>query len=239
MSEANRHVGPDTATEATRETVTCARAEDAVHYVLGALSKDGHSTYREHLLEGCGPCGQEVVLARRDVASLDLALSTRAQAASRHEDFEGTRASLGVRLRERVAAEQTAGSAAAQAEPPIPCPPLEPAPVPGIGFAPFERRDWQSTPYPGIRMRVLSADRKKRRWTCLVQMAAGSMFPAHRHVDDEEVLVLRGDLEIGGRVLGRGDYQLASEDSLHEIHTTATGCELLVTSSWENELVLE
>lgn len=222
----------------------CAYAEDALRFVLGELSVEASREFREHLLQGCGTCGHEVENTRVDVASLDLALAERAQHGMGREDFESTRASIGFRLRTRIAAGANgiggrgAGEAdEAESDPPIPCPPLEPAPAPGIEVATYGEELWAETPFAGIRMRVLSVDRAARRWTCLIRMEAGASYPSHRHAGEEECLVLSGELDIGGRVLRRGDYQIAHEDSIHPVHTTPSGCEILLTSSWENELI--
>lgn len=50
----------------------------------------------------------------------------------------------------------------------------------------------------------------------LVRVDGGTQFPRHRHVGEEYVLVLRGGIEEGGRVLLPGDLVHMPADSEHD-----------------------
>lgn len=64
--------------------------------------------------------------------------------------------------------------------------------------------------------------------TYLLRLAAGIRLPAHDHTDDEECLVLEGDVWLGNTHAFVGDYHLARRGIPHgEIHTE-TGCLLFL-----------
>jgi len=54
---------------------------------------------------------------------------------------------------------------------------------------------WQSTRYPGIAVHFYTSDRRTKRVLALIRMAPGCGYPPHRHIKDEEVLVLQGGYE--------------------------------------------
>ena len=232
------------------EQSCCPYLADLLSFSLGELADDEDVRLREHLLEGCGTCGAELRAIRLDLASLDAALADRAQLRTGRATFEQTRAALGVRLQALIAERGTQGPGHAhQTHPgpgqeghaaggaPLPCPPLEPTGAEGIEMSPSRHGAWAQLEIPGIRVRVLASDDSTRRWTCLVEMAPGTRYPAHRHRGKEECLVLSGDLEIGGQILHRGDFLVAQEGSLHAAHTSESGCQFLIAASWDNEVV--
>ncbi|MCB1043808.1 MAG: cupin domain-containing protein [Acidobacteria bacterium] len=96
--------------------------------------------------------------------------------------------------------------------------------------------DWMDTSYIGIQVRRLFADRLRDRITMLVRMAPGSAYPPHIHGGMEECFVLSGELKIGELTLKTGDYQHAPSGSAHVTQSTETGCLLLISSSYHDEL---
>ena len=67
---------------------------------------------------------------------------------------------------------------------------------------------------PGVRLKVLRAEAGVMSY--LLELAPGARVPAHRHRQDEECLVLRGRLQVGGQlVLEAGGYHLAHQGALH------------------------
>lgn len=52
----------------------------------------------------------------------------------------------------------------------------------------------------------------------LVNVEGGTLFPRHRHVGEEYVLVLKGGIEEGGRVLLPGDLVHMPADTEHEFY---------------------
>ena len=89
---------------------------------------------------------------------------------------------------------------------------------------------WRSAGAPGASVRVLNADRKQGRMTTLMRIDPGCHFPEHPHVDEEECLVISGDLIDGDLTLGPGDYVRSAAGTHHSELTTRTGCECLVMS---------
>jgi quercetin dioxygenase-like cupin family protein len=81
--------------------------------------------------------------------------------------------------------------------------------------------DWQ--PFlPGVRCKVLNEHANAVSY--LLQIEPGAVLPAHRHSQDEECLVLQGQLRIGDQlVIGAGDYHLGRAGVLHAAATTDTG----------------
>lgn len=80
----------------------------------------------------------------------------------------------------------------------------------------------------GIETRTLFVDRRARRVTLLGRLAPGAVYPAHFHSDDEECLVLEGDLHVGELALLPGDYQRAPKGSWHGEQRTRAGCVCLI-----------
>lgn len=98
------------------------------------------------------------------------------------------------------------------------------------------RTAWEETGIPGIRMRRLLVDRERDRFTALVEMDAGSAYPAHKHNGPEECLVLAGELLVGEERMYPGDYQYAPVGTHHPVQRTDKGCKLLIVSSMSDDL---
>lgn len=64
---------------------------------------------------------------------------------------------------------------------------------------------------PGVRVKRLGRGRR----AVLLELAPGATLPAHRHHEDEECVVLRGDAVLGEIVVRAGDYHLARANSRH------------------------
>jgi len=63
----------------------------------------------------------------------------------------------------------------------------------------------------GVRVKPLSTDER----AVLIEFAPGSGVPFHRHHDDEECIVLRGEVRLGELRAAAGDYHLAPSGSRH------------------------
>jgi len=96
--------------------------------------------------------------------------------------------------------------------------------------------DWQSTAFEGVEICRLFSDPAADRLTMMVRMAPGSVYPPHVHGGPEECYVLSGELKVGEDVLKAGDYQRAGQSSTHVTQSTDTGCLLLISSSYHDEL---
>jgi anti-sigma factor ChrR (cupin superfamily) len=100
-----------------------------------------------------------------------------------------------------------------------------------------DESDWVYAGAPGVEMRSLFRDKATGRSTVLVRMQPGVKFPAHFHHDDEQCLVLEGDIGWGELVYRKGDFVVMGRATTHpEIQTTEGNLLLLVTG--KNEFVL-
>lgn len=80
--------------------------------------------------------------------------------------------------------------------------------------------EWQ--PFgPGITMKVLHHD--GRSLSYLLRLAPGAVLPAHHHPQDEECLVLEGEMQIGNTVVPAGGYHLGRKGVLHDRLTSPNG----------------
>ena len=81
---------------------------------------------------------------------------------------------------------------------------------------PATQGEWQATPVAGIERRLFRNHDNGGR-TSLVRLRAGTRFPPHRHQCTEEVLVLEGDVTIGGIEMGPGDYLFTAAGEVHDV----------------------
>ncbi len=105
----------------------------------------------------------------------------------------------------------------------------EDAPVPAgfsLRFAPDD--DWVPHPVPGIRMKVLSVNRRSGYATLLLDVQPGTRFPAHHHGGDEECYVISGSVHTLGRRLGPGDFVHADAGTEHGELWTDEGARVLL-----------
>ncbi|MDP2054900.1 MAG: cupin domain-containing protein [Acidobacteriota bacterium] len=105
---------------------------------------------------------------------------------------------------------------------------------PGFSFRLASEDDWLPHPVPGIRMKVLAMDRRRGIATLLLDVAPGTVFPAHHHGTDEECYVISGTLIACGRTIGSGDFHHADGGSDHGELRTDTGCCVLLVTEPED-----
>jgi quercetin dioxygenase-like cupin family protein len=67
---------------------------------------------------------------------------------------------------------------------------------------------------PGVTMKVLHRDEGTLSY--LLRLQPGAALPPHRHPQDEECLVLEGEMHIGDVVLPAGGYHLGRRGILHD-----------------------
>lgn len=103
----------------------------------------------------------------------------------------------------------------------------------GFSFRLASEDDWLPHPVPGIRMKVLAMDRRRSIATLLLDVAPGTVFPAHHHGTDEECYVISGTLMACGRTIGPGDFHHADGGSDHGELRTETGCQVLLVTEPE------
>jgi quercetin dioxygenase-like cupin family protein len=77
-------------------------------------------------------------------------------------------------------------------------------------------REWAVTPYPGIE-RALFRNNEGGGRSSMVRLAAGARFPCHAHHGSEEVVVMAGEVRIGGVALAAGDYLFTAPGEEHDV----------------------
>jgi quercetin dioxygenase-like cupin family protein len=103
----------------------------------------------------------------------------------------------------------------------------EPMPA-GFGVRYERDDDWKAHPVPGIRMKVLSRNRRTGYATLLLDVQPGTRFPAHHHDGDEECYVISGSILTLGRRLGPGDFVHADHGTDHGELWTDVGARVLL-----------
>jgi anti-sigma factor ChrR (cupin superfamily) len=111
------------------------------------------------------------------------------------------------------------------------------APVPpGFQFMSASDDQWLSHPLPGIRMKVLAVNMSRGYATLLLDVAAGTRFPAHHHGGAEECFVVSGSLYTCGRRLEGGDFVHADPGTEHGELYTDEGCRVILVVPPEEHL---
>jgi anti-sigma factor ChrR (cupin superfamily) len=95
---------------------------------------------------------------------------------------------------------------------------------------------WVHSGVPGIDLKTLFKDVKSGRTTMLLRMEPGASFPAHHHGDDEQCLVLQGDIRWGELVYEEGDFVVMANETTHPRIHTVNGNLLLIVAG-HNEFV--
>ena len=120
----------------------------------------------------------------------------------------------------------------------------QPAPTPlsgafaGLRFLEADNASgWKALPVPGAWIKLLSLDPARGYAVLLGRLEAGVRYPAHLHTAPEDIYVLTGDLHIGERRLGPGDFHHADAGSQHGVNYSADGCTLLAVMSPQDPLV--
>jgi len=88
--------------------------------------------------------------------------------------------------------------------------------------------EWQTTPYPGVRMKMLAVSPDLGHWTVLVELVPGASFPTHDHDGSEDLLLMSGDLVTEGQTLAPGDFLHAEPRTHHHALVSPSGCVALV-----------
>ena len=88
--------------------------------------------------------------------------------------------------------------------------------------------DWRPLSQ-GIDHAVLWVNEAANRKSLLIRMQPGARYESHEHDDDEECLVIEGDLVFGDLVLHAGDFHFAPKGRTHPPAYSPSGCLLYVT----------
>lgn len=121
-------------------------------------------------------------------------------------------------------------------------PRAEPAPSPtladGLRFvAGSEATGWKQLPVRGAWVKLLSFEPSRGYAVLLGKLDPGVRYPAHTNAGPEDFCILTGDLHVGERVLGPGDFHHADAGSLHGENFSMDGCTLLAVLTTDDPLV--
>ena len=197
--------------------ITEQQQEQASLYALGALP-DAEQTAFERELRGNEELRQFVRQLQR-TADL-VALSSPAQPLP---------PGLRNKVLQRIESVDAGKQAAKKSAPPL---------IPGLSFidAPGAK-DWKPLPIPGTYIKLLSLDKDRGYAVLMGKLDAGARYPAHINAGPEDFYILTGDLHIGNRRLGAGDFHHADGGSQHEENYSVEGCTLLAVLTTDDPLV--
>ncbi len=106
----------------------------------------------------------------------------------------------------------------------------------GFSFTWAKDDNWMPHAVPGIRMKVLALNRRRRYATLLLDVAPGTHFPEHHHGGAEECYVVSGSLFTCGRKLTAGDFVHADAHTDHGALWTEEGCQVILVVPPEEHL---
>lgn len=111
-------------------------------------------------------------------------------------------------------------------------------PLLGLSFldAPAEA-GWKPLPVPGTYIKLLSLEKERGYAVLMGKLDPGARYPAHTNAGPEDFYILTGDLHIGNRRLGAGDFHHADKGSQHEENYSVEGCTLLAVLTTDDPLV--
>lgn len=218
--------------------------------ILGGLEPEERSRLESHLDAGCAICDAELARCAEfaaELAETAMPLSPRAEVKSRLFDRIDLDLSVAASI---VSDDATAGGDESARQQPwrewarddakehgIASDSAQSATGADLFFKAGSDGDWEPTGVDGIEVRSLFVDRANDRMTALFRMEPGASYVPHRHAGHEECFVVQGDLRVGDIVMHAGDYQRASEGSIHGEQSTEGGCVLLISSSMTDEIV--
>jgi anti-sigma factor ChrR (cupin superfamily) len=79
-------------------------------------------------------------------------------------------------------------------------------PRPGITLVHSAVKEWREGPLPGVSIKRIHKDEKRRSESFLFRMEPGSQYPDHSHSFVEEIFVIEGSFSVAGQMLRAGDY---------------------------------
>jgi anti-sigma factor ChrR (cupin superfamily) len=120
---------------------------------------------------------------------------------------------------------------------PMPAKPAAPR-IPGFLFhGAQDEKGWKELPIRGAWIKLLSLDSDRGYAVLMGRLEAGVRYPPHTHAGGEELYIVTGDLHIGDRRLGPGDFHHADAGTSHGENYSVEGCTLIAVLPAEHELV--
>jgi hypothetical protein len=100
-----------------------------------------------------------------------------------------------------------------------------------------ESAGWKQLPVRGAWIKLLSIEPARGYAVLLGKLDPGVRYPAHINAGPEDLCILTGDLRVGGRVLGPGDFHHADAGSHHGENYSVEGCTLVAVLTLDDPLV--
>ena len=99
-----------------------------------------------------------------------------------------------------------------------------------------EAAGWKDIRVQGAAVKLLSVDQTRGYAVVIGKLEPGTRYPAHKHINGEDIFVLSGDLHIGEHVLRAGDFHHADAGTSHGENFSETGCTILAVISRQDLL---
>lgn len=96
-------------------------------------------------------------------------------------------------------------------------------------------RDWQASDQQGIERSVFRVNDKGGK-TVIIRMEKGAHFPHHVYEGNAEIMVINGQVLIGGVELNKGDYLYAKSGEEHDI-VALTDSEIFISTEQAMTLI--
>lgn len=97
------------------------------------------------------------------------------------------------------------------------------AALPGTVTLRADAYDWRPLS-DGVDTALLWRNENANRQSFLIRMQPGARYESHDHDDDEECLVIQGDLMFGDLMLKAGDFHFAPKGRTHPSAFSPSGC---------------
>ena len=107
----------------------------------------------------------------------------------------------------------------------------------GLRFMDSGQGPWKPLPVAGAFIKLLSLQADRGYAVLLGRLDAGVRYPAHTNAGPEDFYILTGDLHVGDRVMGPGDFHHADAGSHHTENYSVEGCTLLAVLTTDDPLV--
>lgn len=110
------------------------------------------------------------------------------------------------------------------------------AACPEGGESCFEKQsEWVSVT-ADIDVKVLTQDHEKKLQTAYWRLKPGTVVPSHYHNNDEDCLVIEGDIRFGEHSLNAGDFHMMKKGTTHPPMTTVSGALLYLKHDIHEDL---
>lgn len=117
-------------------------------------------------------------------------------------------------------------------------PPTQPNTLAGFRFlSAADPAGWKELPVRGAFIKLLSLEPSRGYAVLAGKLDPGVRYPAHTNAGPEDFYILTGDLHVGDKVLGPGDFHHADAGSEHGENYSVEGCTLLAVLTVDDPLV--